>query len=198
MNLRCGSPGDADPQRAHRRPRSPPATRRLQAREDKAQDQHTAVPCGRRGWEVRPSRGPATARRRGAWAWLSPFLHCPQPSASSPESQSPERALRRLSVGVPSWRHRAPGVPLEVPARNRQAWLPRSLSPLCWTYSPPDVTQRSSASGGNEARAPWSTSGAAAPSADRCSGRRKHGRRNASPPESEILKNNRWHLLRRS
>lgn len=145
---------------------------------------------------MRPSRGSATARRRGAWAWPSPFLHCPQPSASSPESQSPERALRRLSVGVPSWRHRAPGVPLEVPARNRQAWLPRSLSPLCWTYSPPDVTQRSSASGGNEARAPWSTSGAAAPSADRCPGRRKHGRRNASPPESEILKNNRWHLLR--
>lgn len=64
--------------------------------------------------------------------------------------------------------------------------------------SPPDVTQRSSASGGNEARAPWSTSGATAPSADRCPGRRKHGRRNASPPESEILKNNRWHLLRRS
>lgn len=60
MNPRCGSPGDANPQRTHRRPRSPPTTRHLQAREDTAQDQHTAVPCRWWGWEDAPvaGRGP--------------------------------------------------------------------------------------------------------------------------------------------
>lgn len=46
VNPRHGSPGDADPQCTHRRPRSPPAMRRLQARRTRHRTSTQPTPAG--------------------------------------------------------------------------------------------------------------------------------------------------------